>query len=87
MAAHCGNQGGFSTFTVGVAGKNQFHDWHVSGLGVSVLDAVGKSTCSLVCSQTYSCGGNVIGTHTITRTLTKSVISSTNVSVITITKN
>ena len=92
-----GNQcSGSDTFTVGNGGstfgqnfparQNIFYDQHVTTSGVSILDAAGITSCTAVCSQSYSCGGHVIGNFTITRRFTKGTISGTPVTNVTVTK-
>jgi hypothetical protein len=91
--------GGSSTFIVGVektspvfgtfpATKNRFYDVHETRWkGGSLLhdrNPGGIASCKISCEQNYSCGGAVIGKHTITRTFTKGKVGSvdvTNVSV------
>src|SRR5690349_8170927 len=74
---------GTDTFTVGqesnssILGKlaatpNRFYDFHTTrwNKGSLLHDRNPKDidSCEIACEQKYSCGGNVIGTHTITRT-------------------
>jgi hypothetical protein len=91
---------GNSTFIVGVektspvfgtfpATKNRFYDVHETRWkGGSLLhdrNPGGVDSCKISCEQNYSCGGAVIGKHTITRTFTKGKVGSvdvTNVSVV-----
>ncbi len=68
-----------------------FHTTHVRPRGVSVLHDATRNpanldTCSTACEQEYSCGGNVIGRHTITRTYTKGVYNGQNVTFVDVTK-
>ena len=84
------------TFTVGTGGTafgqtftgttNIFYDLHTSTGAVSALDSAGINSCTRVCSQTYSCGGHVIGTFTINRSFTKGTIQNTPVTNVTVTK-
>jgi hypothetical protein len=84
------------TFTVGTGGStfgqtftgttNIFYDQHTSTGSVSALDSAGIDSCTRVCNQTYSCGGNVIGTFTINRSFTKGTIQNTPVTNVTVTK-
>jgi hypothetical protein len=96
--ASFGNQcSGNTTFTVGTGGEsvggvdfvpkhNIFYDQHITTSAVSMLDAAGISSCTTKCSQTYSCGGKVIGTFSITRAYSKGTISGTPVTFVTVTK-
>jgi hypothetical protein len=87
---------GSDTFTVGQGGstfgqnfaatQNIFYDQHVTTGTVSALDAAGINSCQVTCAQSYSCGGHVIGTFTINRSLTKGTIQNTPVTDVTVTK-
>lgn len=68
-----------------------FHTTHVRPRTVSVLhDATRNpnnlSTCSTSCNQEYRCGGNLIGSHTITRTYTTGVYNGQPVTLVDVTK-
>jgi hypothetical protein len=85
-----------STFTVGEGGEvfgvqfpatqNIFYDRHTTTATFSALHQAGQESCQVVCQQTYSCGGQVIGTFTVTRTFQKDTIQGTPVTRVTITK-
>ncbi len=88
---------GSETFTVGSgdtfvdgtiepATPNVFYDQHYTTDKVSMLDAANITSCSNTCKQTYSCGGNNLGTFTITRSYTKGTIAGHAVTNIQITK-
>jgi hypothetical protein len=90
----CGYPG--TPFTVGTsatafngaplaAAQNTFWDQHIEYFTYSALSA-GKS-CSAVCSQTYSCNGNSIGTFTIDYGLAAGTLGSTPVTNVTVTKH
>ena len=79
--------GGDSVGGVGFAPQhNIFYDQHVTTSALSMLDVAGISACTIKCSQTYSCGGKVIGNFTITRAFSKGTISGTPVTYVTVTK-
>jgi hypothetical protein len=68
-----------------------FHTTHVRPASVSVLhdserNPKGLDTCTTVCDQAYSCGGNVIGKHKITRVFSKSTFKGDAVTLVTVTK-
>jgi hypothetical protein len=92
---------GSDTFTVGpesnssILGKlpatrNHFYDYHISRWNRGSLlhdrNAKDVASCEVVCEQNYSCGGKVIGTHTITRTVTKGTSGSRDVTLVAVTK-
>lgn len=92
---------GSSTFIVGAkrespifgslpATRNRFYDFHETRWkGGSLLhdrNPSGKDSCKVTCEQQYSCGGTVIGTHTITRTFTKGKVDSVDVTFVNVTK-
>jgi hypothetical protein len=92
---------GNSTFPVGaeanssvlgklVAQRNRFYDHHFTrwNKGSLLHDRNPKniSSCEIVCEQNYSCGGKVIGTHTITRAFTKGTSGSRDVTLVNVTK-
>jgi hypothetical protein len=93
---------GSDTFTVGLesnssilgkmpATKNRFYDYHTTrwNKGSLLHDRNPKdvASCEAVCEQNYSCGGSVIGTHTITRTFTKGTSGSRDVTLVAVTKS
>jgi hypothetical protein len=93
---------GTDTFTVGkesnssILGKlaatpNRFYDFHFTrwNKGSLLHDRNPKDidSCEIACEQKYSCGGNVIGTHTVTRTFTKGTSGSRNVTLVNVTKS
>lgn len=87
---------GSDTFTVGLgasgfgvtkpAAPNTFYDFHTTVFAVSLLDAAGMNSCTVSCNQTYSCGGNIIGSFLITRDMSKDAIQNTPVTRVTVTK-
>jgi len=58
---------------------NTFYDQHTITSNVSLLDYSGIRTCTAVCTQTYTCSGVPVGTHTITFTFIKAGINGTHV--------
>jgi Domain of unknown function (DUF4157) len=93
---------GADTFTVGtesnssVLGKlpatqNRFYDFHISrwNKGSLLHDRNPKNidTCEAECEQSYSCGGVIIGKHTVTRTFSKGTSGSRDVTLVTVTKS
>jgi len=93
--------GGSSTFIVGAkrdspvfgalaATSNRFYDFHETRWkGGSLLhdrNPGGIASCKISCEQNYSCGGAVIGTHTITRTFTKGKVDSVDVTFVNVSK-
>jgi hypothetical protein len=58
------------------ATRNRFPDFHETRW----------NSCTIACEQQYSCGGKVIGTHTITRTFTKGKIGSVDVTFVSVAK-
>ena len=92
---------GSDTFTVGLesnssilgrmpATKNRFYDYHTTRWNKGSLlhdrNPNNMASCEIVCEQNYSCGGNVIGTHTITRAFTKGTSGSRDVTLVAVTK-
>jgi hypothetical protein len=87
---------GSSTFTVGAGGsefgqnfaptQNIFYDKHFSTGAVSALDTAGIDSCAASCTQSYSCGGHVIGSFTVNRSFTKGTIQNTPVTNVAVTK-
>jgi hypothetical protein len=87
---------GSDTFTIGTGGSafginklgatNTFYDLHSSVDTISRLDAAHINTCTVGCSQTYSCNGSVIGGFTIIRTFNKDIIQGTPVTRVAVTK-
>jgi hypothetical protein len=93
---------GADTFTVGAASNssilgalpatsNHFYDYHTSRWNKGSLlhdrNPNDVPSCEIACEQKYSCGGNVIGTHAITRTFTKGTSGSRNVTLVNVTKS
>jgi hypothetical protein len=68
------------------AQDNTFYDEHTFTAGFSVIDFTGLNTCRVVCLQDYSCKGQTLGSYTIIKTLTKSVISGRDVTLVDVTK-
>jgi hypothetical protein len=72
--------------------QNRFYDFHtthtraLSVLHDSTRNPAGLNSCKAVCNQTYSCGGAVIGTHTVTRTFTKGTSGGHDVTIVNVTK-
>lgn len=67
-------------------GDNQFQDAHSSRSSIDILGAVGASACTVVCYQTYSCGGNQIGVFQPTFQYNHSSINGTGVTQVVIQK-
>jgi hypothetical protein len=93
---------GADTFTVGaesnssILGKlpaiqNRFYDFHISRWNKGSLlhdrNPNNVASCEVECEQQYSCGGNVIGTHKVTRTFTKGKNGSLDVTLVNVTKS
>lgn len=66
--------------------NNTFYDYHVTQGSGSLLDIAGLASCIFSCSQTYSCTGRNIGSFIVTSNLTKSTISGTPVTRVSVTK-
>jgi hypothetical protein len=67
--------------------RNRFFDFHTSRWNQSRLHDASQNpsnlnSCEAVCNQEYSCGGNVIGRHTITRTFRKGKNSGGDVTIV-----
>ncbi|MGZ8183428.1 MAG: hypothetical protein ACXWT1_15850 [Methylobacter sp.] len=92
---------GNSTFTVGAEAKssvlgtleaksNRFYDFHISRWNKGSLlhdrNPADIDSCQVECEQSYSCGGGVIGKHTVTRTFTKGKSGSRDVTLVAVTK-
>lgn len=92
---------GKDTFTVGAernssvlgklpATKNRFYDFHTSRWNIGSLlherNPKNIDSCEAVCEQNYSCGGKVIGTHTVTRTFTKGKSGDRDVTLVNVKK-
>jgi len=77
---------------VAPAERSRFYDHHTTKWkGGSLLhnpghNPKGLDKCTVVCPQTYTCGGTAIGTHTITRTFTKDTYQGTDVTKVSVTK-
>ena len=54
---------------------NQFYDNHGIYANYNMLQSFGQSSCTVICSQSYSCGGNVIGSFTITYSLNPGTVN------------
>jgi hypothetical protein len=65
--------------------SNAFLDAHGFQSTSNVL--AGGPSCTIVCAQTYSCGGNGIGNYTITMTLSSKTVNNNAVTQVTVTKN
>ncbi len=86
------------TFTIGTGGttawhvnllsqRNVFYDQHATLGNYSMLQPADPNSCSYTCTQTYSCGGVTLnGSFTVTHTFSKSVIGSTRVTNVTVSK-
>jgi len=99
--ASFGSCTGNSTFSVGAsdagyssvdtvptpATTNVFWDNHNTNSPMNLLNAAGITSCTQICSQTYSCGGKLLGpTYTITRSFTQGKVGSNAVTNVTVTK-
>jgi len=93
---------GNSTFTVGAEAKssvlgplegkrNRFYDFHITRWNRGSLlhdrNPGNIDSCQVECEQSYSCGGVVIGKHTVTRTFTKGKSGSRDVTLVAVTKS
>jgi hypothetical protein len=58
---------------------NTFYDQHTVTWTGSLLDSTGTRTCTATCTQTYSCSGVPVGSHTVTVTFIKAQVNGTNV--------
>jgi hypothetical protein len=65
------------------ATHNIFYDVHVQRGSTSLL-APGAASCTVACSQTWSCGGKQIGSFTITHTFSSDTIQGTPVTRVTV---
>jgi hypothetical protein len=78
------------TFVPG-AGNNQFQDTHLARSMTDLLDGTSlppaSYSCTQACGQTYTACNQQVGTFTITRTFTHSMINGTPVTLVTVTKN
>jgi hypothetical protein len=87
-----GQSGGSGVIAVQPAMHNRFYDFHttrsqsLSFLHDATRNPAGLNACRVVCGQEYSCGGNVIGRHTITRNFRKGTYGGQNVTLIDVTK-
>ncbi len=92
---------GSSTFSVGTGGTavasgitlqsfspvtNQFYDEHTLTSFYNLLGYSGLSSCTNLCTQTYSCGGNPIASFTITEDLAPGTVGSSPVTNVSATK-
>jgi hypothetical protein len=90
---------GNSVFTVGAAydspyllifqpTENIFWDRHTSTFNSNVLGGTGVNSCTVVCTQTYSCNGKAVSpSFTITYTYNATQVNSHNVTSVSVTKN
>lgn len=67
---------------------NSFYDEHIIANQADLLGSFGqgKTTCTVKCSQKYSCDGNIIGTFTITFTFTKGTVNGQPATIVSATK-
>jgi len=82
---------GFSVLPAQPGQQDRFYDFHRTRSNISLLhDATrnpsGMSSCTLICKQSYSCGGTVIGNYTLTRTFTKGTYQGKDVTLVSVTK-
>lgn len=87
---------GSDTFIVGDGGSdfgvnkfpaaNTFYDFHETGDTRNLLVVANQNSCTVGCSQTYSCNGRLIGSFTIIRNFTKDTIQGTPVTRVTVSK-
>jgi len=72
--------------------RNRFYDFHrsrskdISFLHDATRNPVGLNSCQTACKQVYSCEGQVIGQHVITRTFRKGTFGGKNVTIVDVTK-
>src|SRR5258708_14588194 len=71
--------------------KNRFYDFHRTRSNSSLLhdptrNPTGMNSCTMICKQSYACGGTVIGSFTITRTFTKGKYQGKDVTLVSIAK-
>jgi hypothetical protein len=71
--------------------QNRFYDFHrtrsdISLLHIAARNPKGMNLCTMICNQSYSCGGTVIGKHSITRTFTKGTYDGKDVTLVSVTK-
>jgi hypothetical protein len=60
--------------------QNMFYDQHTLVSNASLLPtSTGQTSCTAVCTQTYSCGGQSAGSHTITYSFIEALINGTHV--------
>lgn len=86
----------FTSFTVGATGSfegipypsvlNSYYDEHVNDVNFDVLGATSVSSCVSVATQIYRCGGQQIGTFTLSKTFTHGMLSGTPVTNVSVTK-
>lgn len=87
-----GQSGGSGVIPVQPARINRFYDFHttrsraLSFLHDATRNPAGLNACQTICDQEYSCGGNVIGRHTITRNFRKGTHGGRDVTIIDVTK-
>jgi hypothetical protein len=71
--------------------RNRFYDFHRTRSNLSVLhdatrNPAGLNSCQTACKQVYSCDGQVIGQHLISRTYRKGTFGGKNVTIVDVTK-
>ena len=66
--------------------ENQFYDTHGMTSNLNVLNSSNISACSFSCMQSYSCGGKVVATFTITKTLNLGTVNNYSVTNVAVTK-
>lgn len=69
-----------------LAVQNQFYDIHVATSNANALAAAGLPSCSVVCSQSYSCGGSSVGSFTITYRFSTGTVNGSSVTNVGVTK-
>jgi hypothetical protein len=72
--------------------RNRFYDFHrsrskdISFLHDATRNPAGLNSCHTACKQVYSCEGQVIGRHLITRTFRKGTFGGKSVTIVDVTK-
>jgi hypothetical protein len=72
--------------------RNRFYDFHrsrsqtVSFLHDAARNPADLNLCQTACKQVYSCEGQLIGQHLITRTFRKATFGGKNVTIIDVKK-
>jgi hypothetical protein len=62
---------------------NEYYDSHKLLVNINVLGLTNVDSCVAKATQTYSCGGSVVGTFTLTNTYRKGTLNGTQVTTIT----